>query len=218
MKHAWLLALLMVVVAGCAGAPDSGRGQCNQGLCVKIEVAEPVRREESVMIRITVMAEKDIPGLQVSLISYPPASIEDQGRWIEGGVRSDVNITAKQPLILERRVRIPSEGSLKLIAGVYTPNLPYISDSVRIHLTSEGAQVYYEGTPVPITLGPLPTLDPVQRATLEALPTSTPWVTPTLPPTPTHPRFPLTPTQEPYPPATALPRAPLAAPTEAAYP
>ncbi|MCS7352500.1 MAG: hypothetical protein RMM10_13550, partial [Anaerolineae bacterium] len=141
MKRLWMLAILMMAWAGCGGSAAPSGAQCNQGLCVKIEVAEPIRWGEPIVVTITVTAERDIPNLQVSLTSYPPVSIEDQGKWIEEGTRANVNITAQRPLVLMRKVRLPGEGTFELMAGVYTPNLPYVSDSVRIYLSREGGVV-----------------------------------------------------------------------------
>ncbi len=149
MKRLWMLAILMTVLAGCGRSAAPAGGQCNQGLCVKIEVAEPIRWVEPIVVTVTMMAERDVSNLQVSLTSYPPVSIEDQGKWIEEGTRANVNLTANRPSVIVRKVRFPSEGTFELMAGVYTPNLPYVSDSVRICLTREGGKVYYANTPEP---------------------------------------------------------------------
>ena len=149
MKRLWMLAMLMIVLAGCRGSAASSGGQCTRGLCVKIEVAEPVRWGEPIVVTVTVTVDRDISDLQVSLTSFPPVSIEDQGKWIEEGSRANVRLTANQPLIIMRKVLPHREGTFELMAGVYTPNLPYISDSVRIYLTRTGGKAYYANTPVP---------------------------------------------------------------------
>lgn len=149
MKRLWMLAILMVIIAGCGGSAASSGRQCNKGLCVKIEVAEPIRWEEPIVVTVTVTAKRDISNLQLSLTSYPSVSIEDQGKWIEEGTRVNVNVTANQPLVIVRKVFPHREGIFELMAGVYTPNLPYVSDSVRIYLTRAGGKVYYSGTPEP---------------------------------------------------------------------
>jgi hypothetical protein len=156
MKRLWMLAILMLVLAGCGGSAAPSGGQCNEGLCVKIDVAEPIRWEEPIGVTVTVTAEKDISNLQVSLTSYPPVSIEDQGKWVEEGMRTNVNVTANRPLVIVRKVRLPTEGTFELIAGVYTPNLPYVSDSVRIYLTREGGVV----NPTPAVFSGTPALVP----------------------------------------------------------
>lgn len=226
MKYVWLLALLMVAMVGCTGGLDSSGGQCNQGLCVKLEVAEPVRTEEPVTVTITVWTESDVPKLGVSLYTYPssaqvqgPAGWETtakEGTVWEGGAGWLIGARAKQPAMFTREIRLPPGESLWILANAATPQGLRVVDSVRLHFTAEGARVYYEGTPMPITPGPILMFTVTPGPSPTPRPTFTP--TPTLLPTPTDPRFPLTPTQEPYPPATALPRAPLAAPTQAVYP
>jgi len=210
MKRLWMLAILMLVLAGCGGSAAPSGGQCNEGLCVKIDVAEPIRWEEPIGVTVTVTAEKDISNLQVSLTSYPPVSIEDQGKWVEEGMRTNVNVTANRPLVIVRKVRLPTEGTFELIAGVYTPNLPYVSDSVRIYLTREGGVV----NPTPAVFSGTPALVPTMPPEWLLIPfsTATPWPTPI--PTPTMPLV-RTPT-----PAEATPPfiSPLPTPTPAAYP
>jgi len=211
MKRRWMLAVLMFVLAGCGGSAAPSGGQCNKGLCVKIEVAEPIRWGEPIEVIITVTAGQDISNLQVSLASYPPISIEDQGKWVEEGTRTNVNITANRPLVIVRKVRLPTEGTFELIAGVYTPNLPYVSDSVRIYLTREGGVVNPTPAVLPGTPALVPTIPP--EWLLTPFPTATPWPTPI--PTSTYPppvRTP-TPTQLPYPFIS-----PISTPTPAAHP
>ncbi len=210
MKRFWILAILMIVLTGCGGSAAPGGMRCNQGLCVKIEVAEPIRWEEPIVVTVTVTAERDVSNLQVSLTSYPPVSIEDpQGKWIEEGIRSEVNLIANRPLVTVYKVRLPSEGTFELRAGAYAPHLPYVSDSVRIYLSREGGVV----NPTPIVLPGTPALVstlPPERL-LTPFPTSTPWPTPI--PTPTSPPPVRTPT--PTQPAFI---SPLPTPTPAAYP
>jgi len=204
MKRRWMLATLMIVLAGCRGSAVPGGGRCNKGLCVKIEVVEPIRWQEPIGVAITVTAEKDISNLQISLTSYPPVFIEDQGKWVKEGTRMNVNITANRPLVIVRKVRLPAEGMFELIAGAYTPNLPYVSDSVRIYLTREGGVV----NPTPAVFSGTPALVPTMP--LEWL--RTPFPTPT--PLPTLPLSPLaTPTREgsPF-------RSPPSTPTSAEHP
>jgi len=213
MKRLWILAILMIVLAKCGGSAAPSGGQCNQSLCVKIEVAEPIRWGEPIVVTVTVTAEMDVSNLQVSLTSYPPMSIEDhQGKWIREGTRSDVNLIANRPLVTVYKVRLPSEGTFELRAGAYAPNLPYVSDSVRIYLSGGKGEVYYSGTPIPVTPWPLPVYTVTPGPSPTPLPTFT--LIPTLPLTPTYFRSPLaTPTQPAYP---LFP--PLPTPTLAVYP
>ncbi len=212
MNRLWMLAILMIVLAGCGGSAAPSGGQCKQGLCVKIEVAELIRWEEPIVVTVTVTTERDVSNLQVSLTSYPPVSIEDhQGKWIEEGIRSDVNLIANRPLVTVHKVRLPSEGTFELRAGAYAPNLSYVSDSVRIYLSREGGVANPTPAVLPGTPALVPTLPP--KRLLTPFPTATPWTSPL--PTPTYPppvRTPA-PTQPAYPFVSPLPT-----PTPAAYP
>jgi len=213
MKRLWMLTILIIILSGCGGSAAPSGGQCNKDLCIKIEVAEPIRWGEPIGVTVTVTAERDVSNLQVSLTSYPPVFLEDhQGRWIEEGIRSDVNLVANRPLVTVYKVHLPSEGTFELRAGAYAPNLPYVSDSVRIYLNGGKGDVHYSGTAIPVTLWPLPVYTVTPGPSPTPLPTSTP--IPTLPPTPPHFRSPLaTPTQPPYPFTS-----PISTPTSAAYP
>jgi len=217
MKRFWILSILMIVLAGCGGNAAPGGGQCNQGLCVKIEVAEPIRWGESIVVTVTVTAERDVSNLQVSLTSYPSVSIEDhRGKWIEEGIRSDVNlIIANRPLVTVYKIRLPSEGTFELRAGAYAPNLPYVSDSVRIYLSREGGVVNPTPAVLPVTPALVPTVLPERLLT--PFPTPTSWPTPF--PTPTSPPPVRTPTPTQLPPYPFIsPISPISTPTPAAYP
>jgi len=176
MKRLFVCVLLLVSLTACAGVSAPSGGSCNKGLCVKVTAAEPVHMNEPVAVTITVTTDKDISGLQVSLSSYPPALVEDGQDWQEKGVRWVVDAKANRPQVFTRKVRLPSsEGVFSLTAGAYTPNLPYVADSINIHLTRAGGKVYLSGTSVPITPGPLPTLSgPTPTFVL----TPTPFVSP----------------------------------------
>ena len=215
MKRLWGLTILMIILTGCGkSTPPIGSGQCKETLCVKIEVDEPIHWGEPVAVTVIVTAKRDITDLQVSLTSYPPASIENQGEWVEEGTRVNVNLAANQPLVLVHKVRLPGEGIFELKAGAYAPSLPYVSDSVRIYLHSKKGDVYHLGTSIPVTPPPLLvyTVTPGPSPTL--LPTDTPWAT--LPPTYVPPERALT--QVPYPNPAACPPSPLLMPTRDTYP
>jgi hypothetical protein len=89
MKWLWMLGILMLVLAGCGGSAVPGGGRCNKGLCVKIEVVEPVRWGEPNVIRIIVTSEKEVPDLGISLmylnkeivVEEPEAGEQGQVVW-----------------------------------------------------------------------------------------------------------------------------------------
>jgi hypothetical protein len=108
-----MLATLMLVLAGCGGSAVPGGGRCNKGLCVKIEVVEPVRWGESIGVTITVSSERDIRGLGISLLSYPPSQITfEKAEFVtEGGARWATDIQANHPQRFGLSVYLPLEGN-----------------------------------------------------------------------------------------------------------
>jgi len=214
MKRFWTLALLMIALTGCGGSAAPGGAQCNQGLCVKIEVAEPVRWGEPVEVTITVRSERDIRGLGISLLSYPPSQITfEKAEFVtEGGARWATDIQANRPQHFGLLVHFPREGSYALIAQAYDPTIGMVvSDEVGIFLTHEGGIINPTPVVLPGTPELLPTLPPERLLT--PFPTPTPW--PTSLPTPTSPPPVRTPTPTPTQPALI---SPLPTPTLAVYP
>ena len=62
----FLVISLTLSMVSCMGG-SSLRGRCENGICVKLEVSEPIRFNEPVTLTITVSSEKDIQDLGVSL-------------------------------------------------------------------------------------------------------------------------------------------------------
>lgn len=161
MKRLWMLAILLMVLAGCGGSAAPSGGQCNQGLCVKIQVAEPIRWGEPVTVMIATTTDKDIPDLGVSIFVYPPNAVVVEGpeNWereakrgavYEGGAGWRVTTKASQPITFTRIVHLPhQEGFFEIMASVTTIQGMRVTDSARIYLTRAGGKVYYSGTPVP---------------------------------------------------------------------
>lgn len=225
MKRLPTLVLMVVFLVACTGG-WMWKPNCSRGgeVCVKIEVAEPIRWGEPVTVTITVVPSKDIPGLGVGLNYDRGVVVEGPQGWeVEardgkiGELAASwyVDAQANTPLVFIRKVHLPLvERWFDLGAAVYRADLGYIVDPVSIYLTHEGGKVYYSGTPLPIITRlidqtvittPLPSFTP--------LPTRTPFPTPS--PTPTHPR--------PSPPPTLTPAAypspitPIALPTIAPW-
>jgi len=186
MRHFLMCVFLAVTLMACARVSGPSGGSCNEGLCVKVTTAGSVRMGEPITVIVTVMADRDISGLQMSLLSSPSGLIENDEDWKERGVRWAVDAKTNQPRVFTRRVRFsPNEGVYTLTAGAYTPNLPYTADSISVQLTRDGGKTYLSGTSVPIpgwtpgqpapavtvTRGPSPTLIPTPGHTLSPLPT-----------------------------------------------
>jgi hypothetical protein len=185
-----MLATLMLVLTGCGGSAVPGGGRCNKGLCVKIEVVEPVRWGESIGVTITVSSERDIRGLGISLLSYPPSQITfEKAEFVtEEGARWATDIQANHPQHFGLSVYLPLEGNYVLIAQAHDPTIGMVvADEIRIYLTRKGGVV----NPTPAVFSGTPALVPTMP--LEWL--RTPFPTPT--PLPTLPLSPLaTPTRE----------------------
>lgn len=214
MKRLWMLAILMLVLAGCGGSAAPTGWRCNKGLCVKIEIVEPVHWGESIGVTITVSSERDIRGLGISLLSYPPSQMTfEKAEFVtEGGARWTTDIQANHPQHFGLSVYLPLEGSYALIAQAYDPTTGMVvANEIRIYLTREGGVV----NPTPAVFSGTPELVPTMppERLLTPFPTATPWPTPF--PTPTYPPPVRTPT-----PVEATPPfiSPLPTPTPAAYP
>jgi hypothetical protein len=207
MKRRWMLATLMLVLAGCGGSAVPGGGRCNKGLCVKIEVVEPVRWGESIGVTITVSSERDIRGLGISLLSYPPSQITfEKAEFVtEGGARWATDIQANHPQRFGLSVYLPLEGNYVLIAQAHDPTIGMVvADEIRIYLTRKGGVV----NPTPAVFSGTPALVPTMPLEWLRTPFPTPTPLPTLPPSPLA-----TPTREgsPF-------RSPLPTPTSAEHP
>jgi hypothetical protein len=223
-KRRWTLAILMLVLAGYGGSAAPSGGQCNQGLCVKIEVVEPVRWGESLTVKITVTTEADIPDLGVSIYTYPPDVVVEgpigweptskDGMVWKGGAGWLVATKANQPIVFIRNIRVPARESPLLVdiqANASTRQGRHVSHSVRIYLTREGGVVNPTPAVLPGTPALVPTMPP--EWLLTPFPTVTPWPTPF--PTPTYPPPARTPTPT-QPPSPFI--SPISTPTPAAYP
>lgn len=159
MKRLWMLTILMMVLTGCGGSAAPGGGQCNQGLCVKIEVAEPIRWGEPLLVQILVVTKDDASNLGISLIYHDKGIIVEEPKKVEQGevvwegdqgLDWRVSAKANQPVVLTHRVHLPPrEGPIQFIASAITPQGLQTVDSVTIYLTRTGGKVYYSGTPLP---------------------------------------------------------------------
>ncbi len=186
--------LLIVGLTACAGASSFGKHNCSAGgeVCIEVCVDEPIFFGEPVIVTITVTSEKNISRLGVSLYHNVDITVEGPQGWEEdlqnvtiykSGASWGVPITASRPAIFIRKLILsPREGDFYIIARASTLELEAV-DMIRIYITKEGGKVYRSGTPIPITPGPLPTIDSDTLATLQAMPTATPY--PTMPPVPT---------------------------------
>lgn len=174
-----LLIIMSLLFSACTGASAPSAGNCRAGICVRMNLSEPVRLNEPVKVTITVESEKDEDGLTVSIGSTHRYAVvvEGQRNW-------PVNTKGRQPIQATTLIRFTEEGVFGVIGGVVTRQGLSVDDFVTVHVTRDGATIYPPGTKIPITPGPLPT---ITRGPSPIYPR----------PTPTHPR-PTTPTRPPY--------------------
>ncbi len=226
MRQLWiLLVVLTAVLAGCGGRSASvGRGQCEEGLCVRMEIDGPVRRGKPIVVQITATSQERISNLGISLMYQDKEIVVDEadgpepgqvvwrGEW---GLDWSVDAQAGQPIILERKIHLPDrKGPIYLMASAMTPRGLRVVDSVSIYFSGEKGEIYRSGTLIPVTPPPLLVYTVTPGPSPTPLPTNTPWP---IPP-PTYPPPERTPTQVSYPYPIVSPQPPLPVPTREAYP
>lgn len=180
MKHLFVFTLLALSLSACTGASTQGGQTCQGGICIHVQLTEPIRLNEPVTATITVQTEREISGLR---IFFPTP---DRSILVDGEPRWTVNTQSSKSITANRVIRFTEEGLHEIMVYAQDPLTGTVVKSyVTVHLTREGGKVYLSGTPIPITPGPLPT--------------STRGLFPTLPsPTPTLPQL-ITPIRPPYP-------------------
>jgi hypothetical protein len=197
MKRLCLLLVVMIVLAGCAENASPGEWQCHQGICVKIEVDEPIVWEEPIIVRVTVTTEEDVSDVGVSLRYYgkdivveePETEEPGQVTWQGGnGIDWKVDTKSDQPVVFARKMHIPliDEGVIWFFADIMTPGGLFENDSLGVYFAHQEGKVYYSGTPLPITPRVFVTYDPKTTLTITDWPTTTPTIIRTLTPIPTE--------------------------------
>jgi len=194
MKRLLLVFTLSVLgLSACMGASAPGGRRCNnEGVCIKIDVVEPIRFGEPVTVTITATSEKDIANLGVSLsldadvLVEEPQSVEkgvkDQAFW-KGGTSWGIDAKANSPLTFTRKIRFPPrEGLFCVDARAGIPTVSSVYDSVCIYVTREGGKIYLSGTPIPLWTPGKPI--PAVTITPGPSPTRIRQTTPTRPPYP----------------------------------
>jgi hypothetical protein len=163
MKSLFVFALVAFILSACAGGPALSLPNCAEGICVKLQVVEPVRFQEPVIVIITVTTEKDIPDLgmtlyfdDVDIVVEGPQGWETDvsgGVVWKGGAGWSVAAKANIPILFTRTRRFPTrEGFFLVAASASIPTRSHLAtDSLYIHLTQAGGSIYLSGTPLPIT-------------------------------------------------------------------
>lgn len=183
MKNIYTFLFLLMIMAACTGSASS-QGKCsdNGDVCVNVRAVEPIYFGKPVVLTITVTSLKNIDDLGISLFYDVDASIDDLKNWekniqqpniFNGGASWKIAISERQSLKFTRKLYLPTrEGEFSIIVMVTGSNFR-INDSLRIYMTQSGGKVYLSGTSLPITEGPLPTMNPSMLQTLLARPTDT---------------------------------------------
>ncbi len=132
---AGLLALaVLLLAAGCVGVSAPGSGNCHNGVCVHLELAEPVSMGAPIPVTITVQTDQDESRLTVSL-GFSAADMV-----VEGARAWTVDAKAHQSLRFSTVIRFPSrEGSFGVHAGTLTHQGGYSEEVVNVRLTHTGA-------------------------------------------------------------------------------
>lgn len=147
-----LVQVFLTILAAAAmvqcGGPVASEGTCRSGICVNLELLEPIRLDAPVTVVITVETEEDIPGLGVYLrFSDPDIQVEGERMWEE------LNAQADTPLQFSTIIRFPKEGNFIVIADAHDPHRGLtVRDGFTLEITQLGATTTFG----PMTREPAP--------------------------------------------------------------
>ncbi len=156
----WLLTtgLLSLTLVAC-GASAPGGGSCDRdGLCIDVELQEPIQMNEPVGVMIVVESTEDLSGLEIGLwFSAPDVVVDGESEWVR-------DIKAGESRQFSTAIHFPREGRFLVHAGVLHPPGRIVQDYVPVRITALGGTTYPESetTPgVPIPVEPItPTVSP----------------------------------------------------------
>ncbi len=165
-----LLAVVNLALSACGPVFAPGGGKYQQGIWIKVELAEPVHFNQPVNVTITVETEKDESGLRIGMdVSHPDiVLVEGEHRWV-------VVTQAGRPVQVTSTIRFTREGWYNVIGGAFA-STGHASHSVYVHVTQAGGTVNPKhtlpagpapavpyGTPLPVTPAPTPEPQPTSR-------------------------------------------------------
>lgn len=124
----------LFLLSACVPASAPGGANCREGICVNLQLSEPIHFNKPVTATITIETERDIPKLGVSLTSQYSVLVEGINVW-------EVDVKAHQPVSFVGTVRFTLEGYVNVVAGVKTTLGEYVDDVVPVHITQTGGTV-----------------------------------------------------------------------------
>ncbi len=153
---------ILFLLAACVPAATPGGANCQQGICVDIQLSEPISFNKPVTATITVETDQDVPQLGVSLWADYGVLVEKPNFW-------RVETKSHQPLIFTGTIQFTIEGYPTVLASVGTPSGVNVADSIVVYVTRAG------GTANPTILPsdthiPQPTLLPSESPLSTPLP------------------------------------------------
>jgi hypothetical protein len=146
----------LFLLSACVPASAPGGANCKQGICVNIQLSEPISFNEPITATITVETDQDIPRLGVSLWADYGVLVEKPNSW-------QVETKSHQPVTFTGTVRFTLEGYLTVLASAGTPSGVNVADSIVVNVTRAGG-----------TVNPIIPTGPSQAVPYTPQPTSSP--------------------------------------------
>ena len=154
--------ILMVFISGCSGAsaPGTEKSGCDQGVCVHLTVAEPVKFNEPALLTITVTSEKD-QKIGVTLSATNSVILEDvreknisAPEVHDKGVMSWIvdQIEPNKPITFSITAQLMKEGIYYIMAYATVPPVR-VYDKITISYTASDTKVFMSGTSVDLPYG-----------------------------------------------------------------
>lgn len=169
----WFSMSLIVLLAACSSSPDA---ECKEGICVSVEVEEPIQALQLIPFVIYFSTEKDISGLEISIYGDMTITIHDIEKkpdeaktafQKDNSIHWQLDTKGKMEYVIAGHIILAkptvSYGifSYGFIAAAGHPSITRVTDSITIYLDAEGKQVEENRASVEIETGfPLPTLPP----------------------------------------------------------
>lgn len=177
MKRLLVFTLLALSLSACAGASSQDGQTCRGGICIRVQLTEPIHLNKAVTATITVQTEQKVPELTIYLPATSPViQVEGDRQWT-------IDAQAQQSITTNRVIRFTEEGFFYIVAQAHDRRTGAIVTSLAtVHVTRDGGKVYYSGTPIPLgTPG-----EPIPAVTITPGPSPTRirQTTPTRPPYP----------------------------------